>query len=46
MSRPAIFVDADACPVKDEAIKVAERHEMVMHLQDRGLVGGVCAVLL
>ena len=25
-ARPAIFVDADACPVKDEVIKVAERH--------------------
>ena len=23
---PAIFVDADACPVKDEVIRVAERH--------------------
>ncbi len=23
---PAIYVDADACPVKEEVIKVAERH--------------------
>ncbi len=23
---PTIFIDADACPVKDEAIKVAQRH--------------------
>ncbi|MEI9902517.1 MAG: YaiI/YqxD family protein [Hyphomicrobium sp.] len=23
---PAIYVDADACPVKDEALRVAERH--------------------
>ncbi|MDN5927643.1 MAG: YaiI/YqxD family protein [Hyphomicrobiales bacterium] len=26
MSKPAILVDADACPVKDEIVKVAERH--------------------
>lgn len=26
-----IFVDADACPVKDEAVKVAERHGLVIH---------------
>jgi uncharacterized protein len=25
-----IFVDADACPVKDEAAKVAERHDLVI----------------
>jgi uncharacterized protein YaiI (UPF0178 family) len=25
-----IFVDADACPVKDEVIKVAERHQIKM----------------
>jgi uncharacterized protein YaiI (UPF0178 family) len=24
--KPAILVDADACPVKDEIVKVAERH--------------------
>jgi len=24
----AIFVDADACPVKDEALRVAERHRL------------------
>ncbi|MFA5899140.1 MAG: DUF188 domain-containing protein, partial [Hyphomicrobium sp.] len=28
---PAIFVDADACPVKDEALRVAERHELPLH---------------
>ena len=27
-----IFVDADACPVKDEAVKVAERHKLVCHM--------------
>ena len=26
-----IFVDADACPVKDEAAKVAARHDLVIH---------------
>jgi uncharacterized protein len=29
-SRPAIFVDADACPVKDEVVRVAERHELTV----------------
>ncbi|WP_424958759.1 YaiI/YqxD family protein [Hyphomicrobium sp. 1Nfss2.1] len=28
---PTIFVDADACPVKDEAVRVAERHGLVIH---------------
>jgi uncharacterized protein len=26
-----IFVDADACPVKDEAAKVAARHDLIIH---------------
>lgn len=26
-----IFVDADACPVKEEAVKVADRHGLVIH---------------
>lgn len=26
-----IFVDADACPVKEEALKVAARHGLVIH---------------
>jgi uncharacterized protein YaiI (UPF0178 family) len=26
LNKPAIFVDADACPVKDEIVKVADRH--------------------
>jgi uncharacterized protein len=29
--RPAIYVDADACPVKDEAVRVAERHGLPIH---------------
>jgi uncharacterized protein len=28
--QPAIYVDADACPVKDEVVKVAERHGLVV----------------
>ena len=28
--QPAIYVDADACPVKDEIVKVAERHGLVV----------------
>jgi hypothetical protein len=28
---PAIYVDADACPVKDEAVRVAERHGLVIY---------------
>ncbi|HWK34422.1 MAG TPA: YaiI/YqxD family protein [Hyphomicrobium sp.] len=27
----AIYVDADACPVKDEALRVAERHGLILH---------------
>ncbi len=30
MNKPTIFVDADACPVKNEVLKVAERHELVV----------------
>lgn len=26
-----IYVDADACPVKDEAVRVAERHGLTIH---------------
>jgi len=29
--RPTIYVDADACPVKDEAARVAERHGLDIH---------------
>ncbi|RST83927.1 YaiI/YqxD family protein [Aquibium carbonis] len=31
-----IFVDADACPVKDEAVKVAERHGLVVTFVSNG----------
>jgi uncharacterized protein len=30
VTRPAVFVDADACPVKNEVLKVAERHDLVV----------------
>jgi len=28
----ALFVDADACPVKDEVMRVARRHGLVVHM--------------
>ncbi len=31
-----IYVDADACPVKDEIIRVAERHDVVVTLVANG----------
>jgi uncharacterized protein len=27
-----IYVDADACPVKDEVLRVAERHKLIYHV--------------
>jgi uncharacterized protein YaiI (UPF0178 family) len=30
MSKPQILVDADACPVKEEIVKVAERHSLAV----------------
>lgn len=33
---PEIYVDADACPVKQEAIQVAERHGLVVHIVSNG----------
>jgi uncharacterized protein YaiI (UPF0178 family) len=27
----AIYIDADACPVKEEAVRVAERHGLAIH---------------
>jgi uncharacterized protein YaiI (UPF0178 family) len=30
LNKPAIFVDADACPVKDEVVKVAERYGLAV----------------
>ncbi|HEY2069812.1 MAG TPA: YaiI/YqxD family protein [Rhizomicrobium sp.] len=31
-----IYVDADACPVKDEVARVAERHGLVVHMVSNG----------
>ena len=33
-----IFVDADACPVKREILRVAERHGLVVHMVANGTV--------
>ena len=33
---PQLFVDADACPVKDEAAKVAQRHGLVVTFVSNG----------
>ena len=27
-----LYIDADACPVKDEVLRVAERHQLVYHM--------------
>ena len=35
-SRPAILVDADACPVKDEVVRVAERHGLTVTFVSNG----------
>ncbi|MBD0416350.1 YaiI/YqxD family protein [Oryzicola mucosus] len=38
MALPSVYVDADACPVKDEVIKVAERHGLpVIFVANGGL---------
>lgn len=34
--KPSIYVDADACPVKDEVVRVAERHELVVTFVSNG----------
>ncbi|MBO6784412.1 MAG: YaiI/YqxD family protein [Alphaproteobacteria bacterium] len=37
---PDIYVDADACPVKDEIVRVAERHQLQVHLvSNSGMFG-------
>jgi uncharacterized protein YaiI (UPF0178 family) len=33
---PHIYVDADACPVKDEVVKVAERHGLIVTFVSNG----------
>src|SRR5665213_1232104 len=38
MGLPTIYVDADACPVKDEAQRVAERHGLpIVYVANAGL---------
>lgn len=33
---PSIYVDADACPVKDEVVRVAERHDLAVVFVSNG----------
>ena len=33
---PSVYVDADACPVKEEVVKVAERHGLVVTFVSNG----------
>ncbi|AWC24180.1 YaiI/YqxD family protein [Aminobacter sp. P9b] len=35
-SKPIIYVDADACPVKDEVVKVAERLDLIVTFVSNG----------
>lgn len=35
---PEIYVDGDACPVKNEVLKVAARHRLVVHIVSNRLV--------
>jgi uncharacterized protein YaiI (UPF0178 family) len=36
ISAPAIYIDADACPVKDEVVRVAERHGLIVTFVSNG----------
>lgn len=36
-----IFVDGDACPVKDEVLKVAGRHQVKVHIVSNGWLRGL-----
>jgi uncharacterized protein YaiI (UPF0178 family) len=33
---PEIFIDADACPVRDEVVRVADRHKLRVHIVCNG----------
>lgn len=33
---PIIYIDADACPVKDEVLKVGDRHSLIVTLVSNG----------
>ena len=38
MAGPTLYVDADACPVKDEALRVAQRHGLpIVYVANTGL---------
>ncbi len=37
---PNLFVDADACPVKQELVRVAERHGLIVHMVSNRWVRG------
>ncbi|MBF0382205.1 MAG: YaiI/YqxD family protein [Magnetococcales bacterium] len=34
-----IYVDADACPVKNETVRVAERHKIIVHMVSNQWIG-------
>ena len=34
--QPALYIDADACPVKDEAVRIAARHGLVVTFVSNG----------
>jgi uncharacterized protein len=36
LSRPRLFIDGDACPVKAEALRVAERHKVPVVIVSNG----------
>jgi uncharacterized protein YaiI (UPF0178 family) len=38
-ANPILYVDADACPVKDEAVRVAERHNLPIHFVSNSWMG-------
>ena len=39
--KPEIYIDADACPVRREVLRVAERHDLVVHIvSNRGFRTG------
>ena len=33
-----IYVDADACPVKQEVVRVAERHNLIVYMVSNSLM--------
>ncbi len=43
---PQIYVDGDACPVKDEVVRVAERHGLVVHLVSNQWLRGTDSALV